>query len=417
LRVLLINKFFYPKGGVEACLFSTGKLLEQHGHEVAFFSMKHPHNLASPYARHFVSQVEFNGGSLRSRLKAASRIFYSFEGRRNLRNLLKEFQPDVAHLNGIAHQLSPSILHELKDAKVPIVMTLHDYKLICPNYMLLAKGRICERCAGGRYYNAIWQNCHKDSLLASTLVAAEMTLHHHILHIYNNVDIFISPSHFLREKVKEMGFQGEITHIPNFVDAEEYEPSFKWDEGSVVYFGRLSKEKGLLTLIGAVREMNVHLKIIGEGPQRRELENKINIEGMRNVHILGYKKGKDLHDQIKRSMFVVLPSDCYENNPCSVIEAFALGKPVIGSRIGGIPELIQNFETGLTFNPGDMTDLREKMSYYFENLEKLIEMGKKARNYVENNFNSEKHYQKLMKVYQIVIEKHKRTNFGVPFRG
>jgi len=204
-------------------------------------------------------------------------------------------------------------------------------------------------------------------------------------------------------KLKEMGFHGQIIYLPNFVDIEIVQPSYEWEEESIVYVGRLSYEKGLETLMDAVKGVSIKLKIIGDGPIRKELVEWVKKEGIGNVDFLGYMKGKQLYKEIKKSKAVVIPSEWYENNPRSVIEAFALGKPVIGARIGGIPELVKDNETGLTFEPGNAKDLKEKIKELLGNSSLLKKMGGNARRFVETELNPEKHYQKLMEIYQGVM--------------
>ena len=239
-----------------------------------------------------------------------------------------------------------------------------------------------------------------------------MYLHHKILRIYDLVDVFISPSRFLKDKLQAMGFKGRIEVLSNFINPADFVPKYEAVEQSICYVGRLSKEKGVATLIEAVKGLDVTLKIIGDGPLRENLElgswsseeKSSNSELQTNIQFLGYKTGDELKDKIKKSMFLVIPSENYENNPRSVIEAFALGKPVVGARIGGIPELIKDHETGLTFEPGNVEDLREKIDYMVNHPDKVIEMGRNARRFVEKELNAEKHYERLMEVYQSVTD-------------
>jgi len=236
---------------------------------------------------------------------------------------------------------------------------------------------------------------------------AEMYLHHRVLKIYDKIDLYISPSRFLKGKVEEMGFRGEVLHLSNCVELAGFKPTFDPRENSIVYVGRVSHEKGVETLIDAVRETpGVRLKIIGDGPLKGYLEEKVLSEHIVNVAFLGYRTGEDLHDEIRNSMFLVIPSECYENNPRTVIEAFAMGKPAVGARIGGIPELVQDWETGLTYTSGDTADLREKIALMLENKNRIPEMGRNARAFVERELNAELHYRKLMEIYQLAMEKH-----------
>jgi len=406
VKILLINKFLYPKGGAEASTLVTGALLSRKGHEVHYWGMQHPSNPEYPYKDYFVSQVDYNKASgILTKLKAASNILYSFEAKKNIESFIKEIKPDIAHLNSLYHQISPSILHVLKKHTIPTVMTIRDYKLVCPSYLMLADGKPCERCKGGRYYNCFFNKCTKNSYAKSFLNVVEMYLHHKILHIYDSIDVYISPSMFLKNKLEEMGFTHEIEYLPNFVDLGEYSPRYNWQQRSIVYFGRLSPEKGLSTLLEAVKDLNVKLKIIGDGPIRQELEKKAVVERINNVIFVGYKSGQELKKEIQDAMATVTPSQCYENNPRSVIESFALGKPVIGARIGGIPELAKDGETGYTFKSGNVDDLRSKINLLIGSPDKVINMGKTARKLVEQHNNPEAHYQRLTQIYKMAAEK------------
>ena len=406
MKVLLINKFLYPKGGDAISTLYTGELLFLKGHKVIFWGMKHFLNPDYPYSDYFLPYIELNrSANIKKQVKVALNILYSIEAKRKIEALIQKITLGIVHLNNFAHQISPSILYVFRKYNIPIVMTLHDYKVVCASYSMLAKGKVCEACKDKKYYNCFLRKCVKDSRAKSLLNTIEMYLHHKILHIYDLVDIFISPSRFLKNKLEEMGFKGKIVYLPNFVNIEEYGPKFGCAENSIVYFGRLSKEKGLFTLIEAVKGLDVKLKIIGEGPIKESLELGVRSNGENNVEFLGYKSGEELKDEVKKSMFVVVPSEWYENNPRSIIEGFALGKPVVGSRIGGIPELIKDNQTGLTFEPGNVEDLRSKIEYLINNPNKIVEMGKNGRAVVEKELNAEEHYQRLMEIYNRAISR------------
>jgi glycosyltransferase involved in cell wall biosynthesis len=404
MKILLINKYLYPKGGDAISTLSTGSLLSEKGHKVFYWGMDHPDNSEYPYKDSFVSFVDYNKPlRISQQLKATLNIFYSFEAKRKIDSLLKKIKPDIVHLNNFAHQISPSILDAIKQYNIPVVMTMRDYKIVCPSYSMLSNGKPCEKCKNGEYYHCFLKKCTKNSLLKSLVNTLEMYLHHRILHLYDKINIYISPSRFLMHKLKEMGFHRQIIYLPNFVDIEIVQPSYEWEEESIVYVGRLSYEKGLETLIDAVRGLSIMLKIIGDGPIMKELIERNKRESINNVNFLGYIKGEQLYKEIKKSKAVVIPSEWYENNPRSVIEAFALGKPVIGARIGGIPELVKDNETGLTFEPGNAGDLNEKIKMLLADRSKLIEMGKNARQFVETELNPEKHYRRLMEIYSQII--------------
>lgn len=406
MKILLINKFLYPKGGDAVSTLLTGRLLSEKGHRAVFWGMEHPENQEYPYKELFVSFIDFNKPmGLFQQVKTSLNLLYSFEAKNKIKKLLKMGIPNVVHLNNFAHQISPSILKVFKKYKIPIVMTLRDYKLVCPAYTMFLNGKICEKCKNGKFYWCFFHRCTKNSYLKSFLNVVEMYLHHKILHIYNEIDIFIATSKFLKKKIKEMGLKGKVVLLPNFIYSDKIKPFFEWKEKSLSYFGRLSPEKGICTLLEAIKGLDIKLKIFGDGPIRTYLEEKVSKEKIKNVRFFGYKSQYELRNEIKNSMFVVFPSEWYEPFGRTAIESFALGKPVIGSRIGGIPELIKDGETGLTFETGNADDLRKKILYLINDPHKAVKMGKNARKFVEEKFNSEKHYQRLMEIYQIAIGK------------
>jgi glycosyltransferase involved in cell wall biosynthesis len=404
MRVLLANKYFFNKGGAETYLFSVANLLKKHGHQVDFFSMQHSKNFSTPSQKYFVKYWDNQNHSLLNIIAASTRLLYSYEAKQKINQLLKDCQPDIVHLNNIYHQLSPSIIHTLKKARIPMVMTIHDLKLVCPAYSMFVNEEVCESCKNKRFYFCTVKKCVKNSRLKSLLGTLEMYLHHSFLHIYNLINIFISPSQFIKNKLIECGFKGNIVHLPNFVLLDQFIPDYRWKQPSIVYFGRLMRDKGLITLVDAVKSIdNIELKIIGDGPLKNYLIRKIQDENIHNVRLLGYLNGDDLHNEIRDSMFTVVPSELYENNPLAVIEAFALGKPVIGSNIGGIPELVLDNKTGFTFEPGNAEDLRLKIHTLKNNPDLIVQMGINARKFVENNLSAETYYHKLESIYHRVL--------------
>jgi glycosyltransferase involved in cell wall biosynthesis len=406
MKVLLTNKFFYMRGGSEAVFFDTADLLQKKGHNVAFFSMLNTRNMDTPYGEFFVPEVVFGKSlPLRKKIGAAAKVLYSREAKRNVERLIEREKPDIVHLHNIYHQISPSILHCFRKYSLPVVMTLHDYKMICPTYNLLLKGKICERCSKGRYYRCVGVKCRDGSLPASLVGAFEMYLHHKILHIYDLVDVFISPSRFLQGKLKEMGFRREVDYLPNFLNLEAFRVSDTTPEEVITYFGRLSQEKGLETLVDAARGLSVKFRVIGEGPLSERLREKARNMGVGNLAFHPHLPPERLREEVRKSLFTVIPSVYYDNSPMAVLESFALGKPVVGARIGGIPELIVDDETGLTFEPGNAQELRAKMLRLLQNLPKIAEMGNRARLLVEQKFSPESHYEGLMSLYKKAMEK------------
>jgi glycosyltransferase involved in cell wall biosynthesis len=406
MKILLVNKYLYPKGGAEKSTLLTGELLRDKGHEVIYWGMSHPKNPEYQTASYFTDGIDYsNTGGLRRQIEIAHKLLYSFEAKDKIEKLIKAEKPDIVHLNNFAHEISPSILDVFKKYGIPMVMTLRDSKLVCPTYLMLSKGKPCEKCRNGNYYWCLFRKCTKDSYVKSLLNVLEMYLHHKILHIYDKIAIFISPSLFLKDKVTYMGLKGELIQLPNFIDSNDYDPSYSWDGNNIVYLGRLSQEKGVFTLIEAVEGLDVQLNIIGDGPQRGELEDKVKEKGMKNVHFLGFKNGEGLYDLIRKSMFVIVPSEVNENYSRAIVEAFTLGKPVIASRIGGNPELAKDNETGMLFTLGDKDDLREKILELLSEPDSIVSMGRNARKFIERELNPDRHYEKLMKIYNKAIEK------------
>lgn len=411
MRILQINKFLYPRGGDAICTLVSGELLKQHGHEVIFWGMKHPSNPGYIYEELFIDNLDLHSPrGVKSQLNIAGKLIYSIEAKNKIEALIKKTgKPDIVHLHNFAHQISPSILDIFHKYKLPTVMTMHDYKLVCAPYTLLSHGKLCEKCASAQYYHCLLEGCVKGSKAKSLLNTIEMYLHHSFLHIYDYIYLFISPSIFLKTKLEEMGFKGRIVHISNFINSAYFVPSFDTTARTIVFCGRLSREKGVGTLIEAVKGLDVTLKIIGDGPIKSELEAQVRAEGITNVVFVGYKTGDVLKNEIRNCMFTVIPSEWYENNPLSVLEAFALGKPVVGARIGGIPELVRDGETGYTFEPFSTMDLRKKILHLLDNQASIVFLGKNARRFVETEFNPNKYYQKLMAVYAEAIKGNKTS--------
>ncbi|MFH1563366.1 MAG: glycosyltransferase family 4 protein [Nitrospirota bacterium] len=403
LNILMVNNFFYPRGGAEISLFNTAQLLKEKGHKVFFFSSHHPENYEYEYSQYFVRDIDFQGlSSVKAKIAGLGRAIWCKESQKKLEWFLKEHKIDIAHLNNINYRISPSIISVLKGKKIPIVMHLRDYYLVCGNSLLLANGKICEACRGGKYFNAIKVGC-RDGLKGSGVIALSGFLHHKVLKIFDKVNYFISPSRFLIKEIEEMGFdfKERVVYLPNFVDTSRIEPEFSFEKKNIIYIGRLSLEKGLETLLEAVKGLEINLEIAGEGPLKNRLEEKVKKEKISNIKFLGYLSDEKLANKIKEGMASVVPSEWYENNPRSVLESFAYGKPVIGSNVGGIPELVRHGETGLLFEMGNAQDLRARITEMLQNPSKITEMGQKARKIVEDEYNQEIYYQRLKEVYEM----------------
>ncbi|MFH1173098.1 MAG: glycosyltransferase [bacterium] len=287
MKVLQINKFFYEESGVTRYLFGVKELLDSSGHDSLEFAMAHPKNVASPCSPYFVDYIDYNQpGGLFSKIKIGLRLIYSFSARRKLEKLILATKPDIAHLHVIYHQLTPSILGVLKKHKIPIVQTLHDYKQICPNYLLYVNGRICERCKKHRYYNVFFHRCIKKSFIRSLNGLVETYLHW-FLRSYSQIDLYLAPSQFIRKKYIEFGVSPEkIKYLPHFLNLEEY--NLAGSTGNyLAYVGRLSQEKGVSLILTALVKAgsDIPLKIIGDGPEKDNLRAMIKKLGLKKSRI------------------------------------------------------------------------------------------------------------------------------------
>jgi glycosyltransferase involved in cell wall biosynthesis len=399
--LLSINNYHYPRGGAEVVFLEQNRMLEDAGWRVVPFAMHHPNNLPSPWSRYFVDELEFGGGySALGTLKRASKVVYSREARSKLGDLLSRVRPQVAHLHNIYHHISPSILSLLKDQGVPVVMTLHDLKIACPAYKMMAPDGVCERCRGGHLINVVRQRCIKGSLALSGLVYIEAKLHALMDTYAKNVDRFVVPSRFFKDKLTSWGIASEQLHyLPNFVDVSRYQPCAAPGRG-FLYFGRLAPEKGVATLIRAAHAAGVPLRIAGTGPEAENLQHLAHQLGA-SVDFVGYATGDTLHELVRQARAVVLPSEWYENAPMSILEAYALGVPVIGADIGGIPELIREGETGTCFRSGSSEALADRL-LRFDRLPDadVRAMGQAAGALVRREFSSTLYGARLLELYR-----------------
>ncbi|MBT0666185.1 glycosyltransferase family 4 protein [Geobacter pelophilus] len=405
MRILFLNNFYYLRGGSERVLFGEMRLLREAGHEVAIYARGHEKNEPAEYAGFFPPPLDTErlGLSIKS-IATVRELIYSESSRQGLREVVKRFRPDIVHAHNIYGRLSLSVLDELKAAGVPVVMTLHDLKLLCPSYLMLNKGKVCELCKGGRYANAFLTRCHKGSYPASFVYALESWLNK-TSDKYGSVQKFVVPSRFLRDKCVEHGWDSSrFAYLPNCIDKEGATASDGVGD-YLLYMGRLSAEKGIGTLLRAYRQSGctMPLMIVGDGPLRKELEGaSAGCQG--RVTFTGYLTGVDLATALRGASCVLLPSECYENAPLSILEAFAAGKPVIGSRIGGIPELVDDEINGFLFEPGNADALTAKIQAFLNlSATAVAAMGEAARLKVEREFSPRAHMESLHAIYHAVL--------------
>lgn len=415
MRILMCNSFYYMRGGSEKYMFELTRLLESHGHDVIPFGMQHEKNLATPYSKYFVSYVDypsllkdkFNPPQI---FKALARLFYSRESQEKIERLIRDTRPDIAHLHGIGHEISPSILDVLHAHKIPVVQTLHDYGALCPNTNYVSHGKVCERCRKRRYYYAFLKRCKRNSLGAS-LLASLTQYYHSISQVYaRNIDAYISPSKFLREKLVENGVTKPITVIPNFISMAQYK-NCETGKGYGLYFGRLVPIKGLRTLVNAAKiNPQFRIMIAGDGELASEISEMIACQHIGNVTLVGHVEGEALISLVANANFTIIPSEWYENYPMSIIESFACAKPVIASNIGALPDLVIDNYNGLLFEPGNAVQLSNKIKYLFEHPNKATLLGKNGLRAVMANNDPEQHFQKIMNVYETVLQRCPKEN-------
>lgn len=408
----MVNKYYFVKGGSERYLFDLTELLEKNGHQIIPFAMKDENNFQSEYSDYFVDHVDYDAPFSMKKLKEAGRLIYSFHAQNRIEALIEATKPDVAHLHMIDHQISPAILHSLRKYGIPVVQTVHQYKLICPNYRFYIEheNKVCEKCLGGKFYQPILTRCHKNSLAASALIAVEAYVHQFLKTYKKNVGLFHTPSAFMKQMLVKGGIaENKVEHhfLLTWLDQFPFSPIY---EDYFVYLGRLSPEKGVLTLLKAMtRVKRSKLIIIGDGPQRTELEAFAIDHNINNAEFVGYKNKTEVKELMSHASFSVIPSEWYENSPLVIYEAFSMGKPVIGATIGGVTEFIQPNKDGLHFTPGSDSQLAGCINTLLDNRDKIIEMGKNARAKAEKSFSPAEHYRWIFHVYESLIHKYKNS--------
>jgi len=405
MNILLGHWTWYPDGGDWTYIDNVMKLYRNHGHTIIPFSMHDERNYSTPFSKYFIDHIDYKqlnkNKSLTSGIKVFQKAIYSFEARTKLGQLLETTKIDIAHLNNIHNYLTPSIIPLLKKRNVQVIWTLHDYKILCPNTTFLSREVVCEACKGGKFYNCTLKRCKKGSALASFIASLE-SYFDALAGYYDIVDYFVCPSRFLHDKFIEYGFpQKKVKWIPYCYDAELLTTNSTIIDGSskdyILYVGRIEPNKGVLTLVKAFEKIrsDVRLKIVGDGSQRREIEDYLSNHRIQNVDLEGLKSKNDVLQYIKGCLFTICPSEWYENFPFSIIEAMHLSKPVIGSNIGGIPELIIDQKTGYTFRSGSSSELSRKIEQLLENRELIRSLGSNARDHVTEMTNMEVHYKRL----------------------
>lgn len=402
MRILHVNKFLYRRGGAEAYMEDLAALQRARGDEVAFFGMSHPDNVFTELDRFFPSLVELDPMPRRlvSRGRAAARMIWSTTAAAGMAKALETFRPDVVHLHNIYHQLSPSVVAPIARSGIAAVMTLHDYKLACPSYRLLAGGEPCTACVTNGLGAAVRRRCKDGSLAASALLATELGLHRRF-GAYGGVQAFICPSRFLRDLMARAGVYPErLRHVPHFVDVDAIASRRDAGRATVVYAGRLSAEKGVDTLVRAAGMLpGIDVEIAGEGPERAMLEQLSRRVAPGRVTFLGRVTREVVHDRMRAATVVVLPARWHENQPISILEAFACGVPVVTTTLGGAPELVTPGVEGDLVAPDDVPALAHAIAGLAERPDAARVMGAAARKRAERAHHPSDHLAAIDECY------------------
>lgn len=408
MKILMINNFFSPSGGTESLMKTSADILTEKGHEVLFFSSdKKPYIYKDyKYSEYFSKYIDFNGLKGIDKLKYLSRPFYNTESEHNIRSLLKKIKPDIAHVHNIMYHLTPSVLKACIEEKIPVIMTLHDIRLICPSGTLMLNGKkYChdELCINGNQLHCITNRCKNRNFAASVITAGEF-MFNRTHKLYKKVDHIICPSQAVYELAARSGIdRAKMSVINNYLDDSYFEKPIEYNEGKYfLYTGRLVREKGVEDLIHAISKLpeNIQLHIAGTGSQEEFLRNLAGKLGLDNVKFLGFISGKQLEEEYKNCKALLMPSNWFEVFGLTAIEAFSYGKPVIAANIGGITEIVEDKINGLFFKAGDSKEIAEKVDFIENNPDEAIRMGKNGRYKAERIYNSQIHYEKLLKVYE-----------------
>mgnify|MGYP004627183855 CR=1 FL=1 len=401
MKILLVNKFHYLKGGSEKYYFELADLLKEKGHEVAFFSMFDEKNIKTDCKEYMVKKIDMNSKNI---FKAFD-VIYSKENKKKMQEALEDFKPDIVHINNFQRQLSASIIDAIKEKNIPIVFTAHDLQAVCPISAMLNNGEICEKCKGGKYYNCLKNKCTKNSTMKSMINMIE-AYYYKNKNIYQNIDCIVTPSDFVKNKIQQNNEKiKKIVTIHNFIDMDKFKNYEVENEGYAIFSGRLSIEKGILNAVKAFKDIkNGKLYIAGNGPEKENIEKYIQENKLQDrIKLLGFLSQNELKKYLRKSTCLILPSIWYENCPYSIIEAFAIGKPVISTRIGGIPELVEENVNGYLYDYNNIEELTKILNEIFNDNDKTKQLGENAKKDAINKYSKDVYYNKLIKVYEKVL--------------
>lgn len=389
IKILLVHNYYKHAGGEDVVLDSEKKLLESMGHEVIV------------YARYNRETEKYN---FLQKILFFARSFFSTETYKYVRALIETHRPSLAHVHNIFPLISPSIYLCLKKYNVPVIQTIHNYRFLCPNGLFLKEDLNCERCKKGNYLHCIFNRCYKKNIILSLWYSFILFFYRKIIH--KSIDIFLSVSEFNKRKLIEGGIQeNKIRVLSHFIYFDKYGEYKESKKNYAVYMGRLSREKGLKVLLEAFSEIkDLNLKIAGEGPMAQEIREFITKNKMNNVEMVGFKSGPQKAELLGQASFSIVPSVWYEIFSLATLESFASYTPVIASRIGSLPEIIEDGKNGLLFEPGNAKDLRDKIGRLSRHPEEAHVMGRYARRCVQEKYSPEQHYGQLIAIYSEALK-------------
>lgn len=403
MKILMVNKFLYPRGGAETYFIKIGKYLEEQGHEIQYFGMYDDKNIMTNTSRQYTSNLDFHNAGFK-KIFYPFKIIYSNEAKKKIRKVIEDFKPDVIHMNNINFQLTPSIIDVAVLFNIPLIQTVHDYQMICPNHLLFNPNdnQICEKCIHDSKWNCAKNNCIHNSKLKSVIGSIEGILYTKFKNEYKKINKFICPSYFLENKLLEASriYEDKTITIHNFIELKDLHKYGK--EDYVLFFGRLSEEKGLIMFLNCCKKLkNIKFKIAGTGP----LEYMC--KGISNVEFVGFKTGQELERLIAKAKFSVYPSIWYENCPLSILESEALGTPVITAKNGGMMELVEDNITGLLVEDINEKNLLESIQNLYYDSRLLNEMYKNCILKREKMTSLEKYCEKIIEIYKNLIKSNK----------
>ena len=411
MRILLVNYRYFISGGPEKYMFNIKKMLEENGNEIIPFSIHSNKNVETEYSKYFVEPIGSRDATYFEECKKTpkviaqmlSRSIYSVEVEKAIQKEIKDIKPDLVYIIHFVNKLSPSVIRGAKKLGVPVILRLSDYFLLCPRFDFMYNKKPCEECLTKGYMSCIKKRCVKGSLFASVIRVFSMKVHQ-MMNIYEDIDAFITPSEYLKDKLIANGFdEKKITCIPTFTasKSEVGEPCIGMYG---LYFGRVTEEKGVDTVVKAYEMMpDRHVKIMGDDTtdEAKRLKDYIADKKIKNVEFVGFKAGEELEEIIKGARFTLIPSIWYDNLPNTALESFQYSKPVIASNIGSLPELILDGVNGYLFKPGDPGELCKKIKLLDDD-DLVKEMGSASRSRLEERFAPKTHYDALLNIFNRV---------------